>query len=1143
VDDARIPTTEQLVAELDWVRQLARALVRDAAVADDVAQDTWLVAHERQPDADRPLRPWLARVVTNLVRTRRTSEARRDRRDAAFDNGRTVPTPAELVERVELHRALADEVLALAEPYRSTVLLHFFEGMSSADIARKLGIPDGTVRRRLKVALDQLREALRERSDPPKGGWLAALVPLAGAPRPTQASALGAIAMKKLIAVIVVLVLLLLAGGGALLWRHRGQHAGSGASGAGGDRRAAIGGGDDGEPRASAIPAWMIDADAPSRRIAGRVVARGAPVAGAKVLLGFEVFGEPNPAFVMSDALTKVLQPIAEVTSAADGTFDFGVRPAASFTVSAAAPSYAASAIGVDNANPRTYPDQLVVALGECRMHLSGMIADASGGGIAKARIAIAGLSGTDSDANGNYSLCFAPREALGPPTAQVRVEADGYGTLTQTVTAAGDLHHDFLLVPEAVLVGRVVTSDGAPVASARVVAAAEPSEMPHHVASRWADVDADGRFRIAGLAPGAFQLIATSAAGRAAVPVVARPANTSREITLVLSRARDVARVSGHVFVKGAPAGGVFVQAVHGGMPARGRRSHADGSFVIDGVPYGPTRFFASPQAVAAAKELDITTPSVDGVRIDVMDVATVHGHITRGGKPVAGADIMFISAPQATFYGPTPEGTSDASGAYMLVMPFGVGQLVAWDMAAKAFINPMPIQITGPEDKTVDIELGLAGEALGTVVDGAGAPVPGVYVRLDLTDGSGDMCEAMTDAKGAFDCELLVGGDYRATVTPVPGGRVGFAPVDHFDVIHVPSNGPVTGIQLAIKDERLAIRGIVVDDTGAAMPDVNVEAIAPGDSTMDYPATLSDASGHFEIGNLARGTYSIGAHAADGSDGVVPNIAAGSTVTIKLARAGAIDGTLTGFASPPVVFVMADRPGGGRATVEGTHFSREALPPGRYTVTAMVGADVDAQAVEIRPGETAHVELHSRGLGTVEGTVAEFGTHAPVAGMRCDAHVIVDGAMSPIPPDPSQQAFTDATGHFVVSAPIGRVGVFCFAPNPGPLSPAGTDVDVARGARPNVAVFSVRGNGGPPGNASFVLTPTLPITVGQVAPPAASAGLRAGDQLVAIDGKALDGVLPVGAQVLVGNHHGGTVAITISRGGATRTVKLAVP
>ena len=79
----RGPTNEQLMAEMAWVRRLARALVRDDTAAEDIAQDTWIVAAAQRPAEDRPLRPWLARVVRNLVRTRRRGDARRDERAAA----------------------------------------------------------------------------------------------------------------------------------------------------------------------------------------------------------------------------------------------------------------------------------------------------------------------------------------------------------------------------------------------------------------------------------------------------------------------------------------------------------------------------------------------------------------------------------------------------------------------------------------------------------------------------------------------------------------------------------------------------------------------------------------------------------------------------------------------------------------------------------------------------------------------------------------------------------------------------------------------------------------------------------------------------------------------------------------------------
>lgn len=1150
MENARVPTSEQLLAEMGWVRQLARALIKDAALADDLAQDTWIVAAEREPDTTQPLRPWLGRVVRNLVHTGRRSRARRGEREAAFVDERTARTPAELVEHVELQRAVADEVLALAEPYRSTVLLHYVEGHSSAEIARRLGIPDGTVRRRLKVAIDQLRDALAKRTDQPQRGWLAALVPFAM----TKTSApIGAIAMKKIVAIVVLLVLLLAIGVGVIVHR-RGAHDNVAT---GGTAKSAHPRGADGEHGASAqtasIPAWIPRAGAPPRRIAGRVVFRGAPVGGARVKLGFEGVGERGPVLgLTADTFPtmNVLQVVAEVKSAPDGTFDFGVQPPATLTVSAAADNYATGAVIVDNANPSAKSDQLIVALAACKMRLSGTVFDASGGGIAKASILVNGVDGTESDANGAYRVCLSPRDNLGPAYVEVRVEADGYGTTHETVLAMGDLQHDVRLVPEAILVGRVTTSSGDPVEGARVVASAEPQEISRHVASGFAFADSDGRFRIARLAPGAFQMFAqTNGVSSAPLAVFAEPATTSHEIQIVLDR-KPLARVRGHVYKANAPVGGVLIQAVRDDGPAGGVMSQADGSFVFDGMPYGKTRFFVSPNAAEASGQVDVDRPQIDDVRVDLKKAASIHGHVTRKGTPVAGASVVCTPPPQATFFGPQPATTTDASGAFVLDVAAGMGQLTAWDNSKKAFAVHT-VEVAPDEDKAVDIELDSSGEVIGTVVNEAGGAVAGVYMRLDITDGSGDMCESMTDAKGQFDCTMLTGGEYRATVTPTPGARQGFAAAQggQLATIHVPRDGAVTGVVLAIKDERLAIRGTVVDDTGAPLSDVHVAAMFPGQSTMDVPSTLTDAAGRFEIANLARGTYSLTAHAADGSDGTLPGVAAGTTnASIKLARAGAIDGTLTGFDAPATVFywAMADSAiKSGRAIVEGAKFSRVGVAPGRYTVEALAGADTDAVTVEVRAGETAHVELHSRAVGSVEGTVLDLATRKPIAALRCDAKVSANGQTSPVPPDVPFQAFTDAVGHFKVRAPVGRVRIFCFSPNGGPQSPAGTDVDVTSAEPAKVTVFSVRAAASQ-SDAGFMIDPMIsPLTVGDVMPngPAASAGLRVGDQVVTIDGGSLQGVSPFGAMVLVANHRPNTTAtLGILRGGAAQTIKIAV-
>ncbi|HEY6036687.1 MAG TPA: carboxypeptidase regulatory-like domain-containing protein, partial [Kofleriaceae bacterium] len=658
-----------------------------------------------------------------------------------------------------------------------------------------------------------------------------------------------------------------------------------------------------------------------------------------------------------------------------------------------------------------------------------------------------------------------------------------------------------------------------------------------------------DGRFRIAGLAPGAFQVWATARGMTSAhVPIVARPTKSSPEIHLVLEH-KPGARVRGHVVRKGKPASGMTVMAVQLGAPAGAAVSQSDGSFVFDQLPYGATKFCVPPAQPEPSQEVELSRPEVDNVELEVTHIATISGHVTRKGKPVSGASVFYMVAPQATLFGAPPEATTDATGAYTLDVPLGPGQVMAWDIESKSFADPHPLSVASEDDQTVDIELAHAGEVRGTVVDQTGAPVPNAYVRMDLAKG-GDQCEAVADANGQFACSALAGGDYFPTVTPFAGARTGFAPATggHWDPIAVPADGTVGGIQLAIKDARLAIRGTVVDDTGAAIADVRIEAASRGDSSMGYPSALSDTSGRFEIANLAPGSYDLQARAADGGTGEQAGVEAGTTTAaLKVMRPGAIEGTLAGFTSTPDVFVLSPtgQQRGGRAIVDGTTFTRVALPPGQYLVNATAGAEADGQTIDLAPGETKHVDLRNRGTGSVEGTVTELGSHAPVPGMRCDAHVAFGGTITMLPPDPSHQAFTDAAGHFVVSAPIGRARVLCFLPTGGPLSAAGGDVDVTTAGRPNLNIASVRATyGDTPGNAGFMLAPgTLPIAVGVVLPngPTKPASLRPGDQLISIDGTAVDGLMPDGAMTLIMNHKPGTtVTLGIQRGGAPQTVKI---
>ena len=148
---------EELLRHTTWVRSLVRSLVRDAAWRDDIEQDTWLAALAARPAGLTNTRAWLARVARNAFRQRARADMRRE--DREFDAMVPDPPPGvdALSEQAELQRRVVREVLELETKLRETMLLHFFQGLSAAEIARQQGCPASTVRDRMRRGLEKLR--------------------------------------------------------------------------------------------------------------------------------------------------------------------------------------------------------------------------------------------------------------------------------------------------------------------------------------------------------------------------------------------------------------------------------------------------------------------------------------------------------------------------------------------------------------------------------------------------------------------------------------------------------------------------------------------------------------------------------------------------------------------------------------------------------------------------------------------------------------------------------------------------------------------------------------------------------------------------------------------------------------------------
>lgn len=73
--------TDELLEHVDLLRNLARALLGDEQRAEDVVQETWLIAARCGPQDTGALRSWLARVTKHLAINKLRSEQRLQRRE------------------------------------------------------------------------------------------------------------------------------------------------------------------------------------------------------------------------------------------------------------------------------------------------------------------------------------------------------------------------------------------------------------------------------------------------------------------------------------------------------------------------------------------------------------------------------------------------------------------------------------------------------------------------------------------------------------------------------------------------------------------------------------------------------------------------------------------------------------------------------------------------------------------------------------------------------------------------------------------------------------------------------------------------------------------------------------------------------
>ncbi len=135
----------------------------DRARAEDVVQETLLRAWRNASVLDESqgsVRSWLFTVARNIV-----IDDWRTRRSQSELSVAEVPDVGESGDRTDqmlLSWVVADAVTALSPQHRAVLMECYYRGRSVAEAARRLGVPEGTVKSRTHYALRALRMALEE---------------------------------------------------------------------------------------------------------------------------------------------------------------------------------------------------------------------------------------------------------------------------------------------------------------------------------------------------------------------------------------------------------------------------------------------------------------------------------------------------------------------------------------------------------------------------------------------------------------------------------------------------------------------------------------------------------------------------------------------------------------------------------------------------------------------------------------------------------------------------------------------------------------------------------------------------------------------------------------------------------------------
>jgi len=481
-------------------------------------------------------------------------------------------------------------------------------------------------------------------------------------------------------------------------------------------------------------------------------------------------------------------------------------------------------------------------------------------------------------------------------------------------------------LEKEARVSGLVIDHNGRPVPGADVeFATGEPGWMRQVSSSKVprTKADADGRFTLKGLRGGAIKLFASAKdhAKSLETPVDVGAGEERGGVVLTL---RVGGRLTGEVFDGGRPATSMLIQAtLTVSADQSAGLTDGNGRFAIEHLEPGAYQIIAiSTKARGADEDSGSLDPAaimsqikmasaeiVDGQETHVVlgappaDPVQVHGRVTHGGEPFAGAMVVFAGVSKDLLAGMKTASVAkdgsysvelDGPGKYSVTVQSFSGQM--GEQSSVEFKRIVP----AAKDVTIDITMPNA-RISGRVLGPDGAPAAAVAIGLQSESGvetgslfTGQFVMKSTDAQGRFDLKAIKPGTY----TVVAGGSAFGGALGEEKTF-----GRATKNHLVVKDGqwikdvdfRLEKPGVVaVTVVGADDRPVSGASVFARDAEGHVVDALSmlvtGPDGTANYSGLSAGRYTFTARDGDraSSDSGVVEVEAGTSKKVSVTLAG---------------------------------------------------------------------------------------------------------------------------------------------------------------------------------------------------------------------------------------------------------------